>query len=37
MSDGLALARERGAGRLLTGEVWSFRDTIHDSGRSSMT
>jgi tetratricopeptide (TPR) repeat protein len=29
LSDGLALARERGAGRLLTGEVWSFRDTIH--------
>jgi tetratricopeptide (TPR) repeat protein len=29
LSDGISLARERGAGRLLTGEVWTFRDTIH--------
>ncbi len=28
LRDGLAIARERGAGRLLTGEVWLFRDTI---------
>jgi hypothetical protein len=32
MREGLALARERRAGRVVLGEVWQFRDTIHVRG-----
>ena len=29
LTESLRLARNGGAGRLLTGEVWSLQDTIH--------
>jgi serine/threonine protein kinase/tetratricopeptide (TPR) repeat protein len=32
VEDGVAIARERRAGRVVMGEVWQFRDTIHVRG-----
>ena len=32
IQDGLAIARERRAGRVVLGEVWQFRDTVHVRG-----
>ena len=32
IEDGVAIARERRAGRVVLGEVWQFRDTIHVRG-----
>jgi tetratricopeptide (TPR) repeat protein len=32
VQDGVAIARERRAGRVVMGEVWQFRDTIHVRG-----
>jgi len=32
IDDGVAIARERRAGRVVLGEVWQFRDTIHVRG-----
>jgi tetratricopeptide (TPR) repeat protein/tRNA A-37 threonylcarbamoyl transferase component Bud32 len=32
VQDGLAIARERRAGRVLLGEVWQFRDTVYVRG-----
>jgi eukaryotic-like serine/threonine-protein kinase len=32
LEDGLAIARERRAGRVIVGEVWQFRDTIYVRG-----
>jgi serine/threonine protein kinase/tetratricopeptide (TPR) repeat protein len=32
LKDGVAIARERRAGRVVTGEVWQFRDTIYVRG-----
>jgi eukaryotic-like serine/threonine-protein kinase len=32
IEDGLAIARERRAGRVVLGEVWQFKDTIHVRG-----
>ncbi|MGH7509251.1 MAG: protein kinase domain-containing protein [Gemmatimonadales bacterium] len=32
VSGGFAIARERRAGRVISGEVWQFRDTIHVRG-----
>jgi tetratricopeptide (TPR) repeat protein/tRNA A-37 threonylcarbamoyl transferase component Bud32 len=32
VDDGVAIARERRAGRVIMGEVWQFRDTIHVRG-----
>ena len=32
ISDGLAIARERRAGRVVVGEVWEFKDTVYVRG-----
>jgi eukaryotic-like serine/threonine-protein kinase len=32
MNDGMALARERRAGRVVLGEVWQFKDTVYVRG-----